>query len=62
MFKSPPSVVEFLQGAIERITYHSEASGFCVLRVKVKDHRDLVTVTGHSATVTAGEYVEAQGV
>ena len=36
--------VERLQGAVERVTFHSEESGFCVLRVKVRGQRDLVTV------------------
>ena len=53
---------EFLQGSVERVTFHSEASGFCVLRTKVKGHRDLVTVTGSAAAITAGEYIECQGV
>ena len=43
---------EYLSGNIERITYHNEDNGFCVLRVKVKGHKDLVTVTGNSPTVT----------
>jgi exodeoxyribonuclease V alpha subunit len=52
---------ERLAGAIERVTFHSEDSGFCVLRVKVKGHRDLVTVIGSAATVTPGEFIEAFG-
>jgi exodeoxyribonuclease V alpha subunit len=53
--------VERLQGAIERVTFHSEESGFCVLRVKVRGQRELVTVVGTAAVVTAGEYVECEG-
>jgi exodeoxyribonuclease V alpha subunit len=53
--------LEKLQGSIERITFHSESSGFCVLRVKVKNHRDLITVVGSAATVTAGEFIECVG-
>ena len=56
-----PSPRERLAGAVERVTYHSEASGFCVLRVKVRGQRDLVTVVGNAAAVTPGEYIEAQG-
>jgi exodeoxyribonuclease V alpha subunit len=52
---------ERLSGAIERVTFHSEESGFCVLRVKVKGQRDLVTVVGSAASVTPGEYIEALG-
>jgi len=53
--------VERLQGAVERVTFHSEESGFCVLRVKVRGQRDLVTVVGTAAVVSAGEYVECEG-
>ena len=53
---------EPLNGTVERVTFHSEASGFCVLRTKVKGHRDVVTVIGSAASITAGEYIECQGV
>ncbi len=59
--RSADNPVEKLQGSIERVTFHSEASGFCVLRVKVRGQRDLVTVVGSAATVTAGEYIECLG-
>ena len=52
---------EHLAGSIERVTFHSGESGFCVLRVKVRGQRDLVTVVGSAATVTAGEYLECDG-
>ncbi|MHA3775371.1 SF1B family DNA helicase RecD2 [Verrucomicrobiota bacterium sgz303538] len=50
-----------LAGLIERVTFHSEETGFAVLRVKVQGHRDLVTVVGSLASVTAGEWVTAEG-
>ena len=50
-----------IQGSIERVTFHSESSGFCVLRIKVKSYRELITVIGSAASVTAGEYVECLG-
>ena len=50
-----------ITGLIERVTFHSEETGFAVLRVKVKGHRDLVTVIGSLASVNAGEWVTAQG-
>src|SRR5713101_6675243 len=53
--------IEHLTGAVERVTFHSEETGFCVLRVKVRGHRDLVTVVGTAATITPGEYVEGEG-
>ncbi len=57
----PHAPVERLQGSVERVTFHSEVSGFCVLRVKVRGQYDLVTVVGTAAVVTAGEYVECEG-
>ncbi|OAI23912.1 ATP-dependent RecD-like DNA helicase [Methylomonas koyamae] len=58
---SADNPVEKLHGSIERVTFHSEASGFCVLRVKVKGYRELITVIGSAASVTAGEYIECLG-
>ena len=55
------SPAEALAGLVERVTFHSEETGFCVLRVKARAHRDLVTVVGHAATVSAGEWVSASG-
>lgn len=52
---------EHLQGSVERVTFHSPESGFCVLQVKVRGQRELVTVIGSAATITPGEYVECTG-
>ena len=52
---------EVLAGIVERVTYHNDESGFCVLRVKARGHRDLVTVVGHSAAIAAGEWITATG-
>ena len=62
MKQEPPSSErEVLAGAVERVTFHSEESGFCVLRVKARGHRELVTVVGHAAAVSAGEWITASG-
>ncbi len=47
---------------MERVTFHSEESGFFVIRVKCKGQRDLVTMTGSTPSITAGEYVETTGI
>jgi exodeoxyribonuclease V alpha subunit len=52
---------EVLAGFVERVTYHNAENGFCVLRAKARGHRDLVTVLGHSATISAGEWITATG-
>lgn len=52
---------EQISGLIERVTFHSDESGFCVLRVKAKGQRDDVTVVGSLPSVTAGEWLAAEG-
>ena len=54
-------MTETLNGFIDRVTYHNPENGFAVLRVKVKGREDLVTLTGSTTSVTAGEHVEASG-
>lgn len=64
--RSPPTASrpprDHIAGSVERVTFHNADTGFCVLRLKVKGQRDLVTLTGHAAAISAGEYVEATGV
>jgi exodeoxyribonuclease V alpha subunit len=52
---------EVLAGLVERVTYQNAENGFCVIRVKARGHRDLVTVVGHSAIISAGEWITASG-
>ncbi|MYA89491.1 MAG: AAA family ATPase [Boseongicola sp. SB0662_bin_57] len=52
---------EVLSGLVERVAFHSSGSGFCVLRVKARGHRDAVTVVGNAAMISAGEWVSASG-
>src|SRR5271166_2292748 len=55
------AIAEEVSGLIERVTFHNEENGFCVLRVKVRGHRDEVSVLGSLPSVTAGEWLEAEG-
>ncbi|MSU21802.1 MAG: ATP-dependent RecD-like DNA helicase [Pedosphaera sp.] len=57
-----PTTVESLSGLIERVTFFNEETGFTVLRVKAMGHRDLVTVVGSLPSVSAGEWLTAEGV
>ncbi|MFE1601245.1 SF1B family DNA helicase RecD2 [Methylobacterium sp. ID0610] len=50
-----------LAGTIERVTFHSAETGFCVLKVKARGRRDLVPVVGHAPAVAAGEWITATG-
>src|ERR1700681_2825571 len=59
--RQEPSTQEVLAGLVERVTFHSEDNGFCVLRIKARGHRELITIVGHAATISAGEWVTASG-
>ena len=61
--KTPPtpSEREVLAGLVERVTFQNTENGFCVVRVKARSHRELVTVVGHTATIAAGEWITASG-
>ena len=54
-------VNEVLAGSVERVTFHNPANGFCVLRIKARGHRELVTVVGHAAEISAGEWITVSG-
>ena len=53
---------EALAGLVERVTFHNAGTGFCVLRVKARGQRDLATVVGHAASISAGEGVHMSGI
>ena len=55
------SQVEALAGLVERVTFHNAENGFCVLRLKARGYRDLITVVGHAASIAAGEWVQLSG-
>jgi exodeoxyribonuclease V alpha subunit len=57
--KSPDR--EVLAGLVERVTFQNSDNGFCVVRVKARSHRDLVTVVGHAPVISAGEWITASG-
>jgi hypothetical protein len=59
--RTPAAERENLAGLVERVTFHNEDSGFCVLRVKARGQRDLVTIVGHAAAIGAGKFVQASG-
>src|SRR5438477_8462436 len=63
MMKPEPesATQDVLAGLVERVTFHNAENGFCVLRAKARGHRDQVTVVGHAATISAGEWITASG-
>ena len=56
-----PDTGEVLAGLVERATYHNAENGFCVLRARTRGHREVVTVVGPAAAISAGEWIMASG-
>ena len=57
----PASPAGGVTGQVERVTVHSDESGFCVLKVSVKGRRELCTVVGTVPAVSVGEWLSATG-
>ena len=55
----PPT--EYLQGIVERVTYHAEDSGYTVARFKVPSARDLITIVGSFPDIHAGQTLRLTG-
>jgi len=53
--------LDHVTGVIERVTFHSEESGFCVLRVRIRGRGVPVTVVGTIPSVNEGEWLDARG-
>ena len=52
---------EVIAGVVEHVSFHSEDSGFCVLRSNVRGVRHPVTIVGQAASVAPGEWLTASG-
>ncbi len=50
-----------LSGTVERVTFHTEDTGYTVLKVKVKGRHEPVTVTGKVPLIHEGEVIKAEG-
>jgi exodeoxyribonuclease V alpha subunit len=56
-----PSKPDVLRGVVERVTFHNEESGYCILKVVPDKKREPITLIGKAPRVVAGERVEAHG-
>lgn len=54
--------LEELQGVVERLTYHSEESGYTIARLKAPRERDLITIVGNFANIQAGQTLQMSGI
>ena len=50
-----------LEGLVDLITFHSEETGFCVLKVKARGLRETVAVVGKVPRINVGEWIKARG-
>ena len=55
------AATEEVSGLIERVVFHNQDTGFCVLQVKTPGRRDQTTLIGSMPSVTAGEWLIAEG-
>jgi exodeoxyribonuclease V alpha subunit len=58
-YHAPPE--ESVQGVVERLTYHSEETGYTVARLKAPRTSELITITGNFASIQAGQTLQLQG-
>ncbi len=54
-------ISEHIEGSVEIVTFHSEDSGFAVLKINAKGHRERVTLIGKVPQIVPGEWVVAEG-
>ncbi len=59
---SDNSPTESLQGVIERLTFHSEETGYTVARVKAPRTSELITIVGNFANIQAGQTLQLEGI
>jgi exodeoxyribonuclease V alpha subunit len=59
--RAPYQPDEHLQGVVERITFHSDESGYTVLRFHVPLERELATIIGRFPEIHAGQTLRLTG-
>ncbi|MDZ4288902.1 MAG: ATP-dependent RecD-like DNA helicase [Prosthecobacter sp.] len=52
---------ERLSGLVERVVFHTEETGYCILKVLPDGRREPVSLIGKAPRVVAGEQFEAEG-
>lgn len=53
---------EVLRGLVDRVVFHNEDNGYCILKVTPEGKHDTVSLIGKAPRVVAGEEFEARGV
>ena len=50
-----PAPTASLHGFVERVVYHTEDTGYCILKVLPEGHREPMSLIGKAPRVVAGE-------
>jgi exodeoxyribonuclease V alpha subunit len=53
---------EVLRGLVDRVVFHNEDNGYCILKIVPEGRRDVVSLIGKAPRVVAGEEFEAKGI
>lgn len=53
---------EVLRGLVDRVVFHNEDNGYCILKIIPAGKHDVVSLIGKAPRVVAGEEFEARGV
>jgi exodeoxyribonuclease V alpha subunit len=53
---------EVLRGLVDRVVFHNEDNGYCILKIVPEGRHDVVSLIGKAPRVVAGEEFEAKGV
>lgn len=61
MSRSAASDLETITGLVERVVFHTEDTGYCILKVIPQGRRESVSLLGKAPRVVAGEQFEATG-
>lgn len=57
----PQPIQDSVQGIVERLTYHSEESGYTVARLKAPRTSELITIVGSFASIQPGQTLHLEG-
>ncbi len=53
---------EVLRGLVDRVVFHNEDNGYCILKIVPEGRHDVVSLIGKAPRVVAGEEFEAKGI
>lgn len=55
-----PTLVQ-IDGTVEKVTYHSEVTGYTVIQLQIRGHKEPITIVGSMGLLQPGEVVSCTG-